>query len=87
MEFIMNKLNTISRKTVDALNSPINLTEIAHSIFCNVKNLLIGETPMDINELYINQKLISDEELGFPANGVFSPQFSEILRETLDRKG
>jgi hypothetical protein len=87
MEFIMNKLNTISRRTVDALNSPINLTEIAHSIFCNVKSLLIGETPMDINELYKNQKLISDEELGFPANGVFSSQFSEILREALDKNG
>jgi len=78
--------NTLSRKTVDVLNSPINLTEIAHSIFCNVKNLLIGEASNDINELEINQQLITDEELGLPANGMFSDKFSEILKETIDKK-
>lgn len=86
MRSINNKFSNIPKKTVDALNSPIYLSEIAHSIFCNVKNLLIGETPYSRDELIINQKLISDEELGLPANGVFSSKFSEMLKESIDKK-
>ena len=82
----MNKLNLTSRKTVDILNSPINLTEIVHSIFCNVKELLGFKKSNDTNELGLNQPLISDEELGLPANGVFSPRFSELLKEVIDKK-
>ena len=82
----MNKLNLTSRKTTDILNTPINLTAIVHSIFCNAKELLGLEKTKEINELGINQQLISDEELGLPANGVFSPKFSELLKEIIDKK-
>ena len=81
-----NKIDVISKKKAETLNSPLNLAEIAHSIFCNIKNLLIGEHPTDANKLNIHQQLVSDEELGLPANGVFSSKFSEILKETLDKK-
>lgn len=82
----MNKLNLISRKTVDILNTPINLTAIVHSIFCNVKEFLGFGKLNEINELGINPQLISDEELGLPANGVFSPKFGELLKEIIDKK-
>lgn len=89
MELIMpiiNKFNNIPKNPMNTLNSPINLTEIAHSIFCNVKNLLIGESPFDLDELSVNQQLISNEELGLPANGVFSSKFSEMLKESIGKR-
>ena len=84
----INKINNISipQKKIDTLNSSINLSEIAHSIFCNVKNLLIGEVPICIDDLNLNQQLLSNEELGLPANGVFSSKFNDMLKESIDKK-
>lgn len=82
----MNKLYLTSRKTIDILNAPINITAIVNSIFCNVRSVLKLENKRETNELDINQSLISDEELGLPANGIFSPKFSDILKDVLDKK-
>ena len=79
------KKSNIPKNKVDTLNAPVNLTGIAHSIFCNVKNLLIGESPLT-KDSDINQQLISDEELGLPANGIFSQEFNQFLKETIDNK-
>lgn len=79
----MNNSNS-PRKSTHILNTPINITAIINFIFCNVRNFLGIKSPKD--ELDINQPLIPDEDLGLPANGMFSPKFSQLLRDVLDKK-
>ena len=78
----MAKVNMVARRELSDLNNlHIGIAELIGSVFCNVKDLLIGEDPIDVNELELGRQRLFSRTTRFPVDEVFSARFSEILKE------